>query len=134
MRDQHDHSHRPPPLDKLVTELLECGGVLSQIIAGMVRFDAAGLSAPDLAPIPEVAHELILSVLDEVRRTYSKRDIRTAAAMIGLATNAIRDNIFGVDPSWIKAVQDGKEPFGPAPGGWLGAEPGCWFGGPASLN
>jgi bifunctional DNA-binding transcriptional regulator/antitoxin component of YhaV-PrlF toxin-antitoxin module len=41
----HLHSAQPVPdaVDGLVTELLECGGVLSQIISGMVEFSSSYL-------------------------------------------------------------------------------------------
>lgn len=81
-------------LADLVTQLLECGGVLSQIISHMVRSQASGLSAPDAAPIPETAHSLICSVLPEVKRTHSRRDLKVAARIINEVTEAISENIF----------------------------------------
>ena len=91
-------SQRSDSLDELVTQLLSCGGVLSQIIAGMLEFQAAGRSAPDAAPIPEVAHSLIRGVLDDVRKRHSRRDIRVAATIIAESTDAICENIFFVGP------------------------------------
>ena len=38
-------------LDELASQLLDCGGVLSQIIGGMLERQAAGRSAPDGGPI-----------------------------------------------------------------------------------
>ena len=98
MSNQQDGPHVPDPIDELVTQLLECGGVLSQIVSRMVEFQAAGRSAPDAAPIPEVAHSLIQGVLDGVRKRHSKRDIRVAATIIAEATEAIGENIFYVGP------------------------------------
>jgi hypothetical protein len=98
MTDQLDSSQSPDVLDELVRELLEIGGVLSQIIRRMVEFDASGRSAPDAVPIPEMAHVLIRDVIGEVRKEYSKRDIRVAARIIGHATEAITENIFFVGP------------------------------------
>src|SRR5881227_3065693 len=57
-------------LDELATELLKVGAVLSQ----MVEFHAAGRSAPDAAPIPEIAHSLIRAYLADVRRRHATRD------------------------------------------------------------
>ena len=93
-----DSSSPPDALDQLATELLECGGVLSQIISHMVRFQAAGRAAPDAAPIPEVAHSIVRDVLNHVGKRHSKRDIRVAAAIVKEATTAIRDDIFFVGP------------------------------------
>jgi len=96
--DQHDFVPARDPLDELVTQLLDCGGVLSQIIDRMVEFQATSRSAPDAAPIPEVAHSLIRDVLDGVRKRHSRRDIGAAAAIIAEATDAMCDGIFYVGP------------------------------------
>lgn len=98
MRHEHDGSQPPDPLDTLVTELLECGAVLSQIVGRMVQFQAAGRSAPDAAPIPEVAHSLIRGVLGRVQQRHSKRDIRMSAAIIAEATRAMGEEIFFLGP------------------------------------
>ena len=98
MNDHDASSHPPDALDELVTELLECGGVLSQVIGHMVRFQAAGRSNPDAAPIPEVAHSLIRSVLRDVGKRHSKRDIKVAAAIVKQATASICDEIYCVEP------------------------------------
>ena len=87
-------NHVDDALDELVSELLGCGAVLSQMISRMVEWESAGHSAPDAAPIPTVAHELIGSVLDEVKRRHSRRDLIVAASIVGEATNAITENIF----------------------------------------
>jgi hypothetical protein len=95
----HDQPFIPShPLDELAKQLLECGGVLSQIISHMVSFQPRGEPPPDLAPIPEVAQSLIRSVLDDVGKRHSKRDIRVAAAIVGEATREISENIFFVGP------------------------------------
>ncbi len=98
MNDHVDPSKPPDALDELVTQLLQCGGVLSQIISHMVRFQAAGRSAPDAAPIPEVAHSLIRGVLAGVGKRHSKRDIKVAAAIVKQATASICDEIYFVGP------------------------------------
>jgi hypothetical protein len=91
-------AHQADSLDELVTQLLECGGALTQIIAGMVEYQASGRSAPDAAPIPEVAHSLIRGVLSGVQKRHSKRDIRVAAAIVREATDAIVNDVFFVGP------------------------------------
>ncbi|MBV8954483.1 MAG: hypothetical protein JO179_10115 [Solirubrobacterales bacterium] len=91
---EHTEETSCDALAELVTQLLECGAVLSQIIGHMIRAEAAGRSAPDAAPIPEVAHELISGVLADVRKSYSSRDLKTAAAIIQKATYAIGEDIF----------------------------------------
>jgi hypothetical protein len=98
MTEHHDSSKPPEPLDDLVTELLECGAALSQIIDHMVQFQASGRSAPDAVPIPEIAHSLIRGVLTGVRKGYSKRDIKVAAKIVKDATSAICEDIFFVGP------------------------------------
>lgn len=96
----HSHVPDPPldPLDELVAQLLEVGAVLSQIVSHMVEFQASGRSAPDSAPIPEIAHSVIRGVLDAVRKTHSKRDIRVAAMIVAESTEAICENVFFVGP------------------------------------
>ena len=96
---EHLDSPRPTdPLDELVTQLLECGAVLSQVVGRMVRSQASGRSAPDVAPIPQVAHSLIGDVLADIRIRHSSRDIAVAAAIVREATDAIVDGIFFVGP------------------------------------
>jgi hypothetical protein len=96
--DHLDSAGATDCLDELVTELLQCGGVLSQIIGRMVEFQASGRPAPGAVPIPEIAHSLIRGVLDGVRKRHSRRDIRVAAAIIREATDAIVDDVFFVGP------------------------------------
>jgi hypothetical protein len=98
MSDQHQSPQSSDPLDELTTSLLECGAVLSQMTSHMAEFDAAGKSAPDAAPISDVAHTLIHDVLGDVRKRHSKRDIRVAGAIVAEATTAIVENIFYVGP------------------------------------
>jgi hypothetical protein len=85
------------PVDELVDELLGCGAVLSQIIAHMVESRNAGRSAPEAAPIPEMAHSLIYSAVHGVVKQHSKRDIRGAASIVSQATEAICEEIFFVN-------------------------------------
>jgi hypothetical protein len=89
---------QPDPLDALTEQLLECGAVLSQIISHMVQFDAAGRSAPDAAPIPDVARGLIRDVIEGLGSRHSAAEISTAAALVGEATEAISTDIFFVSP------------------------------------
>src|SRR5579872_674414 len=99
------HSALPADeLDELVAELLGCGAVLSQMISQMVRFEASGRSAPDVAPIPEVAHSLLRDALGDLRKRHSKRDLRVATAIVSEATKRICDDIFMVDPEWIDEI------------------------------
>ena len=83
-------------LDELAFQLLGCGAVLSQMISGMIRCQAAGRSAPDAAPIPSVAQDLIRDVLGDLKRRYSRRDLKVACAIVEEATDAICENIFFV--------------------------------------
>jgi hypothetical protein len=98
MTDHLPSSPLPDALDDLTTQLLECGAVLSQLISHMVHLQAAGRSAPDAVPIPDVAHSLIRSVLRDVGKRHSKRDIKVAAAIVKQATASICDDICYVRP------------------------------------
>jgi hypothetical protein len=90
--------HQPDPLDALTEQLLECGAVLSQIVSHMVHFEAAGRSAPDAAPIPDVARRLVRDVIEGLAKRHSAAEISAAAAMVGEATAAISTDIFFVSP------------------------------------
>ena len=90
--------HRPDPLDDLADELLECGAVLSQIISQMVRSAAAGRSAPDAAPIPDVARALVRDVISGLANTHSGAEINAASAIVGEASDRIASDIFFVSP------------------------------------
>jgi len=96
----NDHLPSSPPdaLDEFVTQILECGGVLSQIISAMVEFQSSGRSAPDAAPIPEVAHSVIRDVLGGVGKRHSKRDIKVAARIVREATEAICSDLYVLGP------------------------------------
>jgi len=95
-----DHIDVPPSdaLDELVTRLLDCGGVLSQIVSAMVEFQCSGRSAPDTAPVPEVAHSLIRSVLEDLGSRSSKRDLRVAARIVREATEVMCSDLFVLGP------------------------------------
>jgi len=105
---QQSNSHNPlDPLDELVTQLLDCGGVLSQMIAAMVGFEASGRSTPDTEPIPDVAHSVIRSVLGPIGNAHSKRDIRVAAKIVDEVTARICAEIYSVSPEFIDDHGDG---------------------------
>ncbi len=87
MTDHTQSSQPAGPFDELATQLLECGAVLSQVVSHMVQFEASGRSAPDAAPVPEVAHDV---------KQFSKADIVRAAEVVEAATDAIHQNIFFV--------------------------------------
>lgn len=88
-------------LDELVDRLIECGGVLSQMVAHMVEFQESGRSAPDAPPIPDVLRTLVRESVRQIRRRHSKADIRTAAAIVDQVTDAICSEILFVpaDPA-----------------------------------
>jgi hypothetical protein len=88
----------PDALDELVGQLLDIGGVFSQIIDRMVQFEASGRSTPDAVPVPEMAHTLIRDVVGDLRKEYSKRDLRVAAKIVEQTTDAICNNLFFVGP------------------------------------
>lgn len=102
MNDFLDAPHPPDVLDELVDELLDIGGVLSQIITGMVQFEESGHAVGDMVPIPEMAHRLIRDVIGDLRKEYSKRDVRVAAKMVGQATELICGNLFSVSPEFME--------------------------------
>jgi hypothetical protein len=106
---------RPDPLDELVTQLLECGGALSQMICHMVKFEASGLGADNVVPIPEVAHSLVRDVLRSVRKEHSKRDIRIAARIVEEATDRIANEIFLMSPDFIEEVRNRRPQRGRRP-------------------
>ena len=110
MPERNNSTDLEGALDDLVTELLECGAVLSQIIDHMVQFEAEGLSTPGTAPIPVMAHGLIRSVLTQVRHSHSRRDLKVAATIVRQTTEAISENLFLVDEetgrSWTDSADE----------------------------
>jgi signal transduction histidine kinase len=82
------------PLDELVDKLLESGGVFSQLIGHMLEFERSQGSFPELAPIPEVAQSVVRSLIGDLERRYSRRDIRIAARLVDEVTNALCEEIF----------------------------------------
>jgi hypothetical protein len=80
----------------------------------MVEFEASGRSAPDTAPIPEVAHDLIRSVSTDVRHEFSRRDLRTAAKIVKQITAAICNDIFYIPPEEIDRLLS-EDPDGDPP-------------------
>ena len=95
-------------LDALIAELLDCGGALSQIITGMHEFEASGPSSPDLRPIPEVAHSLIRSVVEDLPKRHSDEAIRASADIVNEITAAICDEIFIVPPEETRRSLNGS--------------------------
>jgi hypothetical protein len=100
LKDMTTSNDAPPPdvLDELVTRLLDCGGVLSQIISSMVEFQSSGRSAPETAPIPEVAHSLIRSVIEDVGNRYSKRDLKVSARIVREVTEVMCSDLYVLGP------------------------------------
>jgi len=110
MADQGDPPKPDAALDELVTRLLECGAVLSQIVGHMVQFEASGRSAPGAAPIPTVAHSLIRSVIAEPTEAHSAAEIGSAALIIKAVTETISEEIFIVDPSMLSSPRRSTRP------------------------
>jgi hypothetical protein len=104
MSDQDDALEPGDALDELVTQLLGCSGVLSQMINHMVQFQASGRSASDTAPIPTVAHTLIRSAILKPMERRPEGEIRAAAVIIEEVMNAICEEIFIVGPSLNSSV------------------------------
>jgi hypothetical protein len=97
------NSHIPSkPVARLVTELLECGAFLSQLISGMHEFEASGVAPPNPVPIPVIAHELIASVVQELGLPY--RELAIAASIVHRATEAMCENIFEVTPEFLEEL------------------------------
>jgi hypothetical protein len=88
------------PFDALATELLDCGGVLSQTIAGMVAHEASRGGATEYVAIPEAARSLLREVLDELSDRHSADDAAIAARLVGEVTDALTNDVFLVNPDW----------------------------------
>lgn len=97
-RSEPSEPERPAPLDDLIDELLDCGGVLSQIITAMVEFQAGGRAAPDQAPTPEIAHSVIRGVSGGLAERFSPADLETTATVVHELTEALCSELFVVGP------------------------------------
>jgi hypothetical protein len=95
-------------LDALVTQLIACGGPLSQMISHMHEAEASGLCSPDAPPIFEAAHKLIRDVVDDLSERHTEDEIRTSAEIVEEVTNAICENIFFVPPSEMRRMTRGR--------------------------
>lgn len=89
---------RPEPLDDVIAELLDCGGVLSQIITAMVEFQAGGRAMPDQAPVPEIAHSVIRGVTGGLTERFSPVDLETAATIVHEVTEVLCNELYVVGP------------------------------------
>lgn len=100
MSDTTRTASAPDSQDELVDRLIECGAVLSQMVAKMAESQASGRSAPDAPAIPDVLRTLVRESVWRIRRRHSKADIRTAAAIVDQVTDAICSEILfvPVDP------------------------------------
>lgn len=97
MREPSGPPQRPHVLDEFIRELLGAGAVLSQIVDQMVRHAAKAGPVPNLAPIPDVAHELLASVLSDLKHRHSRRDLKVAAWILKEATDRICEEVYFVD-------------------------------------
>jgi hypothetical protein len=98
MSDRVGSNQLSDPLDQLVDKLLASGGVFSQIIHHMLECERSQPSADELAPVLEVAHSLVRSVVGEVGRRYSRRDILIASRVVDEVTEAVCEEIFLYSP------------------------------------
>ena len=108
MTDHISPSKPGDALDELTDQLLECGAALSQIVGHMIKSQASGQSTPDAAPIPEVAHGLIRSVLEDLADRHSDGQIEAAARIVQEATYEICENIFFVPVEQTEPGANGR--------------------------
>jgi len=100
-------------LDALVTQLIGCGGPLSQMISHMHEAEASGLCSPDAPPIFEIAHKLIRDVIDDLSDRHTEDEIRTSATIVEEVTTAICEDIFFIPPAEMRRMQRGRGSAGP---------------------
>ena len=96
-------------MEELVDRLIDCGGVLSQMVQHGLEWEAR--RGPGLEPPPDTLAPLIRSVVGDVRRQYSKRDIVVAAKIVDQMTATIASEIFLVSPEFLEELaSDESEP------------------------
>jgi hypothetical protein len=97
-----DHPKSSPepvePLDELVAELLDCGGVLSQIISAMVEFQAGGHHAGDQVPTPEIAYSIVRGVVCGLSERFSAADLQTSAIVVREVTEVLCNELYVLGP------------------------------------
>ncbi|MCW3003578.1 MAG: hypothetical protein JWQ20_2876 [Conexibacter sp.] len=82
-------------IGELTDELLRIGASLSQVVAHMSRSAAA--APPDAEPLGEVLRRLLCEVLEPELDAHVVSELLDAAAIVGLATDAINRDLFLVD-------------------------------------
>jgi hypothetical protein len=92
----NDPPRAEPTLDALITELIECGGVLSQIVAHMAFCDRAGYSAPDAPPPGVVLRELLTGVLKPIVAECPSEQTEATTVLLRDVTRTICDEIMFV--------------------------------------
>ncbi len=84
--------------DELAIELLDCGGLLNQMIAQMLEFSQSGRSAPDAPPIPDVVRGLLREVIVDVSELHSESDLSTAVQIVRETVEGMVNDIFFIPP------------------------------------
>ena len=95
-----DSADAADPFDQLANELLDCGGVLSQVVAGMVEHQNAQDGSSEYVAIPDAVHALMREVLEDVGERHSEAEAAIAAQLVRDVTNAFTSDIFLDHPDW----------------------------------
>jgi hypothetical protein len=96
LKGMTDSNASPQPrdvVDELVEQLLICGGVICQLVTGMVE-DAAHGAGVDTASILDDAHELIRNVLGPVTARRPASELEMAAVIVDEVTTEICEELY----------------------------------------
>jgi hypothetical protein len=98
MEGMTTHTTDDDALDAFVDQLLQTSFALMTIVDSMMRYAAAGHSAPDAPPIPAVLSDLLRGVLPGLLTTHSREAVEHATAVLDGALEIVCDEIHFVSP------------------------------------
>jgi hypothetical protein len=90
----------PPsgPTGELAEALVHCGGLLSQVVAQVIRWDG-GVPEGDV-PIPDGACRLVAALLSELEDCFSEEEVGAATRVVEALTESLTEDVYFVDPDF----------------------------------
>jgi len=102
-----------PAIAGLVAQLLQTTGTVTLIVDEMMRFHAAGHSAPDAPPVIDVLGSLLRDVLSGLLAEHSRMTIESAATILREADAIMCRDLYFVSPEAMPSRE--RRPGTPRP-------------------